>query len=127
MPGIEMHRGFQDQVGSAIAAHSVWKKRLLTAIETGASDWTPAQVETHDNCTFGEWLASVPDAYHDDTYQAVHEAHAAFHQCAAKVLEQALSGDPTSASAAIKPGSAYANASFRLISAIAKWHSLLDE
>jgi len=126
MDNIASLQGFHDQVGSAIAAHAAWKKRLLAAIEGGQSDWSPEQVRQDDKCTLGEWLASVPQELRDETFLAVHAAHEKFHHCAAEVLEQALSGANDAARANLSSGSAYSTASFQLISALAKWRSLLD-
>ena len=47
-----------DSINKGISAHGMWKQRLLDAIKTGQSEWSPANVKQDNQCEFGKWLYS---------------------------------------------------------------------
>lgn len=110
----------QDEINKAIAAHGQWKLRLKTAIDSGNSEFTVERVRPDNNCDFGKWLHSLPadqkGALH---WKTVQQLHADFHKAAAGVLEQALKGDKTAASAGMS--GPFAAASSKLTSAMMAW------
>ena len=48
----------KDAIIAGIGAHGMWKQRLIDAIRTGESQWTPEIVCQDDQCDFGKWLYS---------------------------------------------------------------------
>src|SRR3569833_2619986 len=48
----------KDAITAGIAAHGMWKQRLIDAINTGKSTWSPATVKLDNQCEFGKWLYS---------------------------------------------------------------------
>ena len=117
--------GFEDQVSSAVASHSRWKRQLKDAIDGGVSDWTPEFVRDCHKCQFGAWLDSVPTEYRDEHFHSTVEIHRQFHLTASNILEMALAGQTEHARAMISPNGAYAKVSTRLISCLAQWRSLV--
>ena len=47
-----------DAITKGIGAHGMWKQRILDAIKTGKSEWTPEIVCQDNQCEFGKWLYS---------------------------------------------------------------------
>lgn len=84
-----------DQLNSAISAHSRWKSRLLMAIEQGTSDISANDARRDDQCQFGKWLNETPGLRKDPHYNKVHDLHKLFHQEAGKVLDLALAATGT--------------------------------
>ena len=92
---------FKAAITKAVGAHGVWKLRLKTAIASGASEITPAQVSCDDKCDFGRWLygREIPAAVRvSANYEAVRRKHAEFHKVAGQVLTAALGGKADEAS-----------------------------
>jgi hypothetical protein len=105
-----------------VGAHGLWKQRLLDAIKTGSSEWTPDVVCQDNQCEFGKWLYSCPAPVKSSPhFESVKELHAKFHKVAANVLELALSGKKSEAENAVKPGSAYMEASGALTKKMMTW------
>ena len=113
-----------DVLQKAIAAHSGWKARLRTAVNSGKFDFTTDTVKADNQCDFGKWLyGSEPSAADRQTehYRTVKQLHAQFHQEAAKVVELATSGHKETAETAIGMGGTYSKASQALTEAMVKW------
>ncbi len=106
----------------AIATHAKWKFRLREAIRTGKSEWTVEKVRPDDQCEFGKWLNSLPlsDRMMKE-WREVKALHTQFHLAAAGVLESALAGRGTEATAAMAPGGTFADVSTRLVKIISDW------
>jgi len=114
----------QDEISKAIGAHALWKKRLISAIDTGESDFAPEKVCTDNQCEFGKWLYGATITAADKTggdYDNVRKLHAEFHKIAADVLRLALSGKKAEARKLIDEGSRYAALSIELTRALLKW------
>ena len=112
----------KDAITKGIGAHGMWKQRLLDAIKTGQSEWTPAIVCKDNQCEFGKWLYSCSSQEQSSShYNSVKDLHANFHQSASKVLELALKGNKIEAEAAIGVGSEYMTASGALTKEMMSW------
>jgi len=114
------------EIQKAIGSHGLWKQRLAQALTTGKSTFDPYYVRREDECDFGRWLKSLPEADRTtEHWRQVQSCHAQFHLEAAKVLETALSGASTDLGASLGIGSAYGRASAKLTSAMMSWESSL--
>lgn len=114
----------KEAIKMGIGAHGMWKQRLLDAIKTGKSEWTPAIVCKDDQCDFGKWLYSCsPQDNGTAHYKQVKSLHAEFHLEAADILRLALAGNKEEASKAIAHGSRYASVSSNLIREMMNWNS----
>ncbi len=114
----------QDEIKKAIGAHGMWKSRLLTAIETGKSEFAPDQIRHDNQCDFGRWLygaALAASAKQAPEYEACRRLHAEFHQEAAKVLGLALAGHKDKALSAMSNTGSFADISGHLTGAMFKW------
>ena len=111
-----------EQINKALLAHGAWKHRLNTAVTTGKSEFTVAQVETDDRCDFGQWFYGLPaDLRATQCANKVRELHAQFHREAARVLGLALRGDKEHALKALGPGEKYSTVSGQLTLNLQKW------
>jgi len=114
----------KDAISKGIGAHGMWKQRLLDAIKTGQSEWTPAIVCQDNQCEFGKWLYSCSSQEKlSPHYNSVKELHATFHKTAADVLTLALASKKPEAEKEIAPGSQYAIASGALTKEMMAWKS----
>ncbi|HEB58781.1 MAG TPA: hypothetical protein ENJ01_06150 [Gammaproteobacteria bacterium] len=113
-----------DSINKGIAAHGMWKQRLIDAIATGSSEWSPATVCQDNQCEFGKWLYSGDaEVTASPRYEKVRTLHADFHKVAAEVLKMALAGQKDAAEAAIDMGSEYRNISSELTREMMNWKS----
>jgi hypothetical protein len=115
---------FRTQINKAIGAHSLWKDRLRTAVESGKSNLTAEQVAKDDECDLGKWLAgaSIPEALKKTgDFDACRELHAEFHKAAAHVLRLATSGNKAAALMALGSESRFANLSSTLTLRMMQW------
>jgi hypothetical protein len=110
-----------DQINTAIGVHGMWKSRILSAAETGMSEWKPEFVDSSHNCDFGKWLDSFPTGAKSLPYKKVVELHADFHKEAARVLKLALSGHKEDAKVAIAIGTPYNDLTVHLTKAMMEW------
>lgn len=112
----------KDAISKGIGAHGMWKQRLVSAIKTGQSEWTPAVVCQDNQCEFGKWLYGC--STQEKTSQHFNEVkslHAKFHKEAADVLTMALAKKQGEASKAIDPGSKYHTISTQLTKEMMAW------
>ncbi|MGD1091891.1 MAG: CZB domain-containing protein [Bryobacteraceae bacterium] len=119
-----------DMIQKAIAPPTrVGKARLKSAVATGKSDVTPADVKVDDRCEFGKWLRG-PDfsAAEKETqnYRRAVNLHAKFHQEAARVVEWATSGHKDEAEKAMSLQGSYTKASSALIKELVEWRLTLN-
>jgi hypothetical protein len=103
----------------------MWKARLNSAIETGASEFAPEKVCTDNQCDFGQWLYGATLTVADkagDHYEKVRKAHSEFHKLAGDVLRLALAGNKKDeARRLICAGSRFADLSASLTTAMMAW------
>jgi hypothetical protein len=117
----------KDAITKGIAAHGMWKQRLIDAIKTGQSEWTPDIVCQDNQCEFGKWLyACTNDEKSSPHYEKIRGLHADFHKTAATVLDLALKGQAAEAEQQIGDNSAYKNTSSSLTREMMNWKSELD-
>jgi len=111
----------QDEIEKGIGAHGLWKQRLIDAIETGKSDFTPETVSMDNQCVFGKWLYGCDHCKSSPYYEDVRELHAKFHQQAGTVLQHALAVQKTQAEELISIGSEYRKISSALTLKLIEW------
>jgi Chemoreceptor zinc-binding domain len=117
-----------ERIDAAIAAHELWKTRLLGVIETGSSEWVPRTVKADNQCEFGRWLyAFSPEEKAIPHYNVVKHLHAQFHIEAGRILDIALRGDQGNAVAELAEGSSYAGISTALINELLNWKAELND
>lgn len=120
------HERTLDEIQKAIRAHGMWKLRLKTAIATGSSEASPADVGCDHLCDFGKWLhdETMPAAIKEGMpYKVVKRLHAEFHQTAAAVLKAALAGNVPKAKELLDGG--FAEQSEKLVRALTLWKTEL--
>ncbi len=107
----------QQQIDSAILAHSQWLTRLRVAIEDGASQFDPDIVMTDNRCELGKWLyEEFPRSERNtEAFERIRQTHAAFHRNAAKILRLALNGQRDLALESMKVHGEFIALSTRLI------------
>lgn len=113
----------KEEITAAIAAHGMWKQRILDACETGKSEFSPEVVKTDYQCVFGKWLYDSISAKEKASpyYVQVKDLHAQFHKEAARLLEIALNGQGAEAKKATSIGTPYASLSGKLVMLLMKW------
>jgi Chemoreceptor zinc-binding domain len=110
------------EINDAIGAHGMWKMRLRTAINTGASDIAPRDAGCDDRCQFGAWLHGPQIDQQTKggmPYQVIKRLHADFHRSAGTVLQDAVSGRKDAAEQALT--GEFAEKSEKLVRALNKW------
>lgn len=116
----------KDAISKGIAAHGMWKQRLIDAIKTGQSEWTPAVVCQDNQCEFGKWLYACSTAEKSSPYHnKITKLHADFHKTAAVVLDLALTGKTQEAEKGIGLDSEYKNTSASLTKEMMNWKNAL--
>lgn len=112
----------KDAITKGIGAHGLWKQRILDAIKTGKSEWTPEVVCQDNQCEFGKWLYSCSKQDQASPhYSKVKHLHADFHKEAAKVLKMALDGKKKDAEVAVGDNSQYKSISGNLTREMMSW------
>lgn len=118
----------KEEIRQAIGSHSLWKSRLVRAIERGASDIHVEDLKRDDLCEFGKWLASpsIPTEMKEKSwYLECVRCHAEFHRVAAEVLMLAHDGQQEKANTAVDVKGTFSVASSRLIGAMLRWEKSL--
>ena len=117
----------KEAISKGIAAHGMWKQRLIDAIKSGQSEWTPEVVCQDNQCEFGKWLyACSPSEKASPFHGKITQLHADFHKSAAVVLDLALKGQTQEAEQKIGPDSDYKITSATLTKEMMTWKSELD-
>jgi len=112
------------QILKAIGAHGMWKSRLHSAIENGASDVSATTVRQDNQCDFGKWLHGndlSADVKQSEHYKNCRHLHSQFHLAAAKVLTLALSARKAEALGAMEGNGEFSKASESLTKAMMVW------
>lgn len=103
------------EAGMYIWAHSQWKQRLRSAIETGKSEFSPEVVCTDNSCELGKWLHGLaPRQKTSPQWKKLQALHAEFHLETARVLKLALAGERNDAEKGIVLGSDFSRLSASL-------------
>ena len=109
---------------SATNAHKAWKKRLQDCISGSCNTLDPAVIALDNRCDLGKWLYGIRDsqlALSADTrrlFTRLLEEHAAFHQVAARVAQQAMDNHQKEAMQQMQAGGDYARISNQVISTL---------
>lgn len=112
----------KEEIDAALAAHSLWKKRLLDAITTGQSEFQVEIVKKDNACQFGKWLYSLPDEVKNETdFTKIKDLHAEFHKTAATILEFAVTGQKETALKKMETGGGYGSITGKLVLALNDW------
>jgi Chemoreceptor zinc-binding domain len=113
----------KDEISAAIGAHGMWKTRLRSAIASGTSEFSPAQIGVDNACAFGKWIHGVADTQVKGSsgYQMCLRLHRDFHAVAGRVLSLALAGRKAEADRAMAAGGEYTAASGALTRAMMDW------
>jgi hypothetical protein len=112
------------ELDKAIAAHSMWKAYLRTAIDKGELHTSVEKIQDDHECAFGQWLfGSGLTAQDRETahYKTVKELHAKFHEETADIADLALKGKKSEAEALMASNSAYSALSAKLTAAMMAW------
>ena len=81
------------QAKDAIAAHQLWKGRLLAVIDGKSSEQLdPTLVSRDDACALGKWIHHPATPHSHPGFKRMQERHAAFHACAGQILREAQGG-----------------------------------
>jgi hypothetical protein len=113
-----------DEISAAIAAHGMWKTRSKTAIASGRSEFSPADIGVDNKCQFGKWIHGIADARvtASGEYRQCLTLHQEFHMLAARVLSMALAGKKAEAEGAMAAGGDFATVSGKLTRAMMDWN-----
>jgi len=113
----------RDAIRSAIASHGAWKTRLEAAVAQGSSEYSPAVVQTDDQCAFGKFLYQEvdPDTRSSPHYARCKELHQRFHLCAARIWKLGLAGKKEKARQALASGTGFTRLSGALTPAMLEW------
>jgi hypothetical protein len=116
------------EINKAVANHSYWKARLHDAIDTGRSDYNPANVGVDNQCDFGKWFYSLPEEDKNSAvWNKVRLLHARFHAAAANILQLALAGRKDEALALISDlKGEYITVSVELTNTMLAWKNSLS-
>lgn len=100
-----------------ISQHGMWKSRLDASANSGTSTLDPAVVRQDDRCALAQWIYGPGKTKLDPTgHEVIRSLHARFHEQAAELLKQAISGaNPEIVHAGIAPGSEFSMLSSELI------------
>jgi hypothetical protein len=101
-------------------AHRDWKLRLRTFVAGHGEALTEAEVSRSDRCALGRWLHGLSEADRDSLTDELIAVHARFHVCAGEVVAAVDRGERALAMQLLEPGTAFADASFRVVSLIAR-------
>jgi len=109
-------------IDKAIAAHGMWKQRLLAAIESGRSDFTVEQVSVDNRCDFGKFFYGLSEELRSSEHgRRIQQLHAGFHTAASEILGLALTGSRDRAHQALSSGSVYDRLTHDLAEALRTW------
>jgi methyl-accepting chemotaxis protein len=124
--GLDGGSSVETQLTKAIGAHGTWKKRLASAITTGAHTEDATIVAMDDKCDFGRWLhGSAPASGDQAFHQASTKLHADFHREAAKTLRMVSGGQHSQAQASMATGGGFTEASRLLTKTMMEWRQSL--
>jgi len=112
------------ELDKAIAAHSMWKSHLRTAIDKKELHVSVAVIRDDRQCAFGQWLYGGSLTAQDRAsanFKTVSELHAQFHVETAKIADMALKGKKAEAEALMASNSDYSALSAKLTASMMAW------
>ena len=112
----------KEMIVRSIGAHSMWKDRLQTAVDTGKNQWNIEKTKTDNQCAFGKWFYGLSEGERKSTQcKEIQKLHAEFHQLAGHVLELVENKHITEASASIQHHGSFAACSEKLTTQMIAW------
>ncbi|MDX2204471.1 MAG: CZB domain-containing protein [Hyphomicrobiaceae bacterium] len=103
----------------AIKAHSSWKMKLSSYLQSPDGSLRSAEVRVDNRCALGQWLhgegrkfAASPE------YKMLVERHAQFHQAAARIVDMANAGKSVEGETALRSDNDFGRCSRETVSAI---------
>ncbi len=108
-----------ETIDKAIWAHSRWKIHLKQAIDTGKSNFTVENTGNPHACVFGQWLESK-DGKNLPDYNTIVELHNNFHVEASNILDLALKGCASEATAKMQMGCKFNQLTAKLVNKLAE-------
>ena len=120
---------FEVSVRNAIEAHQAWKRRLESSIRAGTPvDHDPRLVARDDACPLGRWIhgAGVRQFGAEPRFVDLRAQHAAFHACAAHVVQLAHCGEHEGALRELAANSQFAGLSWEVIGDLASMFGRLE-
>ncbi|MFZ1288856.1 MAG: CZB domain-containing protein [Melioribacteraceae bacterium] len=116
----------KEAINSAINNHSIWKRRLIEAIDSGKSEFQVSTVEKDNVCEFGKWLSGLTAmAKGSEDFKKVNELHSQFHIAAASVLDLALRSKKEAAKDQLNFNGSFGEISSKLTVALSNWKKKL--
>ncbi len=112
------------ELEKAIAAHSMWKAHLRTAIDKRELHIPVETIRDDRACPFGQWLFGKGLSAGDratEHYKTVQELHAQFHKETALIADLAMKGKKAEAEALMAASSSYSALSAKLTTAMMAW------
>ena len=109
---------------SATNAHKAWKKRLHDCVSGSCNTLDPAVIAQDNRCDLGKWLYGIRDSnppLSTDTrrlFTRLLDEHAAFHQVAASVVQQAMAEQQKEALQQLQGGGDYTRISNQVIATL---------
>lgn len=116
-----------DLITKAIGKHGEWKQKLAQAIDSGAKDLNPEQIEPDNLCEFGRWLESLtPAQKKSELFQKVKALHTSFHKEAANIVRLIKCGKKNEACKCMELRGSYTTVSSQLTIAMMNWKKEFD-
>ncbi len=112
------------ELEKAIAAHSMWKAKLKTAIDKRELNAPVETIRDDRACQFGQWLFGNGLTAADRAsahYKTVQDLHAQLHKATADIADLAMKGKKAEAEAQMAVNSAYTALSAKLTAAMIAW------
>jgi hypothetical protein len=114
----------KEEISKAMDAHTLWRDKLLTVIDTGKTETPIDIIKTDNNCAFGKWIYSneiTDEMKKSKIYHDIKEYHAKFHIEAARIAELALNGNKDMATSLLQNDGTYNDLSKNLMQLLIKW------
>lgn len=117
-----MENDLHEAIRDALGAHFRWRTQLRTAIETGRSAISAAEIRTCDHCTLGKWLADPEQRSaigETVQYRVIERLHREVHLAGAEVVERIERGDLHGARGLLE--TLFTPQSEHLVAGLTKW------
>ncbi len=116
-------------INKAIAAHGVWKSRLIEAISTGKCNISAKNALRVDVCDLGKWIYGENLLFFrgNPQYTALEKVHAEFHARTGEILKLAENGETDRASELLERDQPFAQTSVQLVKCLKEFGAFLEE
>jgi hypothetical protein len=126
---VQLPQVLEVNVRNAIEMHQAWKRRLEASIRARAPvDDDPRLVARDDACPLGRWIhgAGAQQFGDEPHFIDLKARHAAFHVCAARILQLARAGEHERALQELASDSEFASLSWEVIGDLASMFGRLE-